>query len=141
MRKLISRRALLRILILAALCYRAAMPAWAQQPPAPTYNVPLGIALEEFSYPFTVRYLSLQNDGQPVRMAYMDVWTPPAQAAMAVPPTAPTSAVLLLHGKNFYGSYWQNTIRALAAAGHRVIVPDQIGFGKSSKPDLSLIHI
>ena len=44
--------------------------------------------------------------------------------------------MVLLHGKNFSGSYWQNTIKALTAAGYRVIVPDQIGFGKSSKPDL-----
>jgi pimeloyl-ACP methyl ester carboxylesterase len=56
-------------------------------------------------------------------MAYMDV--------------APTAAangqtVLLLHGKNFSGEYWESTARFLAAAGFRVVVPDQIGFGKSS---------
>ena len=45
--------------------------------------------------------------------------------------------MVLLHGKNFYGSYWENTIQALAAQGYRVIVPDQIGFGKSSKPDIA----
>jgi pimeloyl-ACP methyl ester carboxylesterase len=44
--------------------------------------------------------------------------------------------VVLLHGKNFYGSYWHSTIKALTEAGYRVIVPDQIGFGKSSKPNL-----
>lgn len=41
---------------------------------------------------------------------------------------------MLLHGKNFAGYYWRNVIRALSIKGFRVIVPDQIGFGKSSKP-------
>jgi pimeloyl-ACP methyl ester carboxylesterase len=45
--------------------------------------------------------------------------------------------VLLLHGKNFAGYYWTNLIKALRDRGYRVIVPDQIGFGKSSKP---IIH-
>jgi len=42
--------------------------------------------------------------------------------------------VMLLHGKNFNGAYWKTTIDALTREGFRVIVPDQIGFGKSSKP-------
>ena len=41
---------------------------------------------------------------------------------------------MLLHGKNFPASYWEPTIRFLTARGYRVIAPDQIGFGKSSKP-------
>jgi pimeloyl-ACP methyl ester carboxylesterase len=41
---------------------------------------------------------------------------------------------VLLHGKNFSGGYWEGTARALLAAGFRVVMPDQIGFGKSSKP-------
>jgi pimeloyl-ACP methyl ester carboxylesterase len=42
--------------------------------------------------------------------------------------------VVLLHGKNFSGLYWEPTIRFLVDRGYRVIAPDQIGFGKSSKP-------
>ena len=42
--------------------------------------------------------------------------------------------VMLLHGKNFNGAYWRTTIAALSKAGFRVIVPDQVGFGKSTKP-------
>jgi pimeloyl-ACP methyl ester carboxylesterase len=42
--------------------------------------------------------------------------------------------ILLLHGRNFPSSYWEPTIKALTGAGYRVVVPDQIGFGKSSKP-------
>ncbi len=92
--------------------------------PAPE---PLGIALEGYPYPFPVKQLALQSDGQDLRMAYMDV----------APTGAPNGrAAVLLHGKNFFGAYWEGPIRALAAAGFRVIVPDQLGFGKSSKPDL-----
>ena len=60
-------------------------------------------------------------------MAYMDV--PPAGHANG-------QTVLLLHGKNFFGAYWAGTIQALSAAGFRVVVPDQLGFGKSPKPDI-----
>jgi len=41
---------------------------------------------------------------------------------------------VLLHGKNFCAATWESQIRALSAAGYRVIAPDQIGFCKSSKP-------
>jgi pimeloyl-ACP methyl ester carboxylesterase len=43
---------------------------------------------------------------------------------------------MLLHGKNFGGYYWRDVAQMLAAAGYRVIVPDQIGWGKSSKPEI-----
>jgi len=43
---------------------------------------------------------------------------------------------VLLHGKNFGADYWANTLRALSGYGYRVIAPDQIGFGKSSKPEI-----
>lgn len=93
----------------------------------PVYSTPLGIALEEYPYPYPVQFLPLDIQGQQLRMAYMDVR-----------PTGPDTGktVVLLHGKNFYGAYWDNTIKALSTAGYRVIVPDQIGFGKSPKPDL-----
>jgi pimeloyl-ACP methyl ester carboxylesterase len=42
--------------------------------------------------------------------------------------------VVLLHGRNFPSSYWAPVIKTLTEAGYRVVVPDQIGFGKSSKP-------
>jgi pimeloyl-ACP methyl ester carboxylesterase len=43
---------------------------------------------------------------------------------------------VLLHGKNFSGNYWKDTIRVLTQSGFRVVVPDQLGFGKSSKPNI-----
>jgi pimeloyl-ACP methyl ester carboxylesterase len=88
-------------------------------------EAPLGIGIEGFAYPHLVRFLDLSRDGERQRLAYMDV--------------APTGAangrtVLLLHGRNFPSSYWQPVIAALSAGGYRVVAPDQLGFGKSSKP-------
>jgi pimeloyl-ACP methyl ester carboxylesterase len=39
-----------------------------------------------------------------------------------------------MHGKNFCAATWHATALVLQKAGMRVIVPDQIGFCKSSKP-------
>ena len=53
------------------------------------------------------------------------------------PPAPPTEkTVLLLHGKNFSGFYWESTIEYLAQQGYRVIATDQLGFGASSRPDI-----
>ena len=89
---------------------------------------PYGIDLEGFPYPYPVNLLPLVNDSEPLRMAYMDV--APAQANGRV--------VVLLHGRNFPSSYWAPVIKTLTDAGYRVVVPDQIGFGKSSKPSNEL---
>src|SRR6202051_392258 len=94
----------------------------------PAVREPYGIGLEGFAYPYPVSMLPLTNDGEPVRMAYMDV--APAQ------PNGRT--VVLLHGRNFPSSYWAPVITTLPDAGYRVVVPDQIGFGKSSKPSADL---
>lgn len=84
----------------------------------------LDINLENYTYPFSVSYLDIDNQNQQLKMAYMDV-----------KPSIPNGkTILLLHGKNFNGAYWETTINALTNAGYRVIVPDQIGFGKSTKP-------
>src|SRR5215210_6178202 len=104
---------------------------WAQAPQAGSaeseYTAPLGIALEAWPYPWPVRFLELDIEGRRERMAFMDV-----------PPTGKANgrSVMLFHGKNFFGAYWEGTARALSAAGYRVVIPDQIGFGKSSKPDV-----
>ncbi|HEX8328643.1 MAG TPA: alpha/beta hydrolase [Hymenobacter sp.] len=87
-------------------------------------TAPLNANLEGYEYPFPVRIMGLRLEGQALRMAYMDV---PASA------NANGRTVVLLHGKNFFGAYWRETIKTLSAAGFRVVVPDQIGFGKSDK--------
>lgn len=44
-------------------------------------------------------------------------------------------AVLLLHGWPDRALMWEHQIRALAAAGYRVVAPDLRGFGDSDRPD------
>ncbi len=44
-------------------------------------------------------------------------------------------AVLLAHGFPELAYSWRHQIQPLAAAGYRVIVPDQRGYGGSSRPD------
>ncbi len=85
----------------------------------------LDIQLENYQYPFPVEFLELNNQEQVLSMAYMDI----------KPANYNGKNVLLLHGKNFNGAYWGTTIHYLTQEGFRVIVPDQIGFGKSSKPN------
>ncbi|MFA9459949.1 alpha/beta fold hydrolase [Thiohalorhabdus methylotrophus] len=80
--------------------------------------------LSGYDYPFPVHFLGLDVQRQALEMAFMDV--------RSERPNGRT--VVLLHGKNFSGAYWERTIEALTAEGYRVIAPDQIGFGKSSKP-------
>jgi pimeloyl-ACP methyl ester carboxylesterase len=76
---------------------------------------------------YSVQFFQLQVENQDLRMAFRDV-----------EPTGASNgkAVLLLHGKNFSGFYWESTIEFLAQQGYRVIAPDQLGFGASSRPDI-----
>ncbi len=84
----------------------------------------LSITLENVKYPYPVKFLEVNAEGQDLRMAYMDVQ----------PQNPNGRTVVLFHGKNFAGYYWKEVIQALNQGGYRVVVPDQIGFGKSSKP-------
>jgi pimeloyl-ACP methyl ester carboxylesterase len=84
----------------------------------------LDINLENYEYPYPVKFITVHNQLQQLQMAYMDV----------KPENYNGKNVMLMHGKNFNGAYWGSTIEALTKEGFRVIVPDQIGFGKSTKP-------
>lgn len=87
--------------------------------------IPVGLCLENYNYPYPVHYISLHIQHKDLKMAFMDVQ----------PATPNGHTVMLLHGKNFCGAYWRQTAKTLADNGFRVIIPDQVGFGKSSKPD------
>lgn len=84
----------------------------------------LSIRLENYAYPYPVSFYHATVELQPVEIAYMDV----------KPAKANGKTVILFHGKNFPAAYWKGTIAALSNAGYRVIAPDALGFGKSSKP-------
>ncbi|MEO0996227.1 MAG: haloalkane dehalogenase [Pseudomonadota bacterium] len=69
-------------------------------------------------YPFADHYVDL--DG--LAMHYVDEG--PREAA----------PVLMLHGEPSWSYLYRHMIPPVVAAGHRVIAPDLIGFGKSAKP-------
>ncbi len=69
-------------------------------------------------YPFAPHYLDVGN----LRMHYLDE-SPSGR-----------NLVLLLHGEPSWSYLYRKMIPGLVAAGHRVVAPDLIGFGKSDKP-------
>lgn len=105
---------------LSPLLLTLALPALGAE--APVY----GPQLQGFAYPYALQHFDFQSQGQSLQMGYMDV---PAKAP------ANGRSLVLMHGKNFCGATWDSSIKALSAAGYRVIVPDQIGFCSSSKPE------
>ncbi|MCD6067965.1 MAG: alpha/beta hydrolase [Bacteroidetes bacterium] len=82
------------------------------------------ISLENYPYFAPVAFIDLTIQKEAYVMGYMDI----------KPEKANGKTILLLHGKNFNGNYWKRTADALVKKGYRVIIPDQVGFGKSSKP-------
>jgi len=49
-------------------------------------------------------------------------------------PAGAAETVVLLHGEPSWSYLWRSVIPPLVAAGHRVVAPDLIGFGRSDKP-------
>ena len=103
--------------------------ATAQTPPAapgvlttPAY----GPELQGFDYPYELKHYAFESQGKQLQMGYMDV---------AATGAANGRTVVLMHGKNFCGATWEQTIKALSTAGYRVVAPDQIGFCTSTKPE------
>jgi pimeloyl-ACP methyl ester carboxylesterase len=80
--------------------------------------------LDGFKYPFEVNTHKFNSQNQDLKMRYMDIGEKDAE-----------KVIVLLHGKNFSGYYWERVAKDLLKKNYRVIIPDQIGFGKSSKPD------
>lgn len=80
-------------------------------------------------YPFEPNYLNVPTfdvseggERQTLRVHYLDEG--PAEA----PP------VLLLHGEPSWSYLYRKMIPPLVTAGHRVVAPDMVGFGRSDKP-------
>lgn len=97
---------------------------------------PRGIAMDErvlrtpeerfeglAGYGFRPRYVEVPDpDGGRLRIHAVDEG--PADAA----------PVLLLHGEPTWSYLYRKVIPVLVAAGHRVLAPDLVGFGRSDKP-------
>lgn len=76
-------------------------------------------------YDFTPRYAEIADgDGGKLRVHYLDEGSTDAKP------------VLLMHGEPSWCYLYRKMIPALVAAGHRVIAPDLVGFGRSDKPTL-----
>lgn len=75
-------------------------------------------------YPYRPQYIDVSAAGVPqtLRMHYLDEG--PNDGA----------AVVLLHGEPTWSYLYRTMIGPLTAAGHRVLAPDLIGFGRSDKP-------
>ncbi len=75
-------------------------------------------------FDFRANYVDVTDPtgGDPLRMAYLDEG--PRDGAV----------VLLLHGEPSWSYLYRSMIPGLVDAGHRVVVPDLIGFGRSDKP-------
>jgi haloalkane dehalogenase len=74
-------------------------------------------------FPFAPHHVEVDSgDGGTLRVHHLDEG--PADA----PP------VLLMHGEPSWSFLYRHVIPPLVAAGHRVIAPDLIGFGRSDKP-------
>jgi len=74
-------------------------------------------------YRFAPHYLDVAaSDTEPLRMHYID--------------EGPRDGLpmVLLHGEPTWSYLYRTMIPPLVAAGHRVLAPDLIGFGKSDKP-------
>jgi haloalkane dehalogenase len=69
-------------------------------------------------FPYAPKYLELGG----LRIAYID------EGPRAAPP------VLLMHGEPTWSYLYRKMIPGLLDAGHRVIAPDLVGFGRSDKP-------
>ncbi|WP_339676429.1 alpha/beta hydrolase [uncultured Zhongshania sp.] len=79
--------------------------------------------LSAYDYDFTVNYFAVKSQQQSLKMAFI-----------YLKGDADKPVVTLLHGKNFNADYWSETALFLQGMGYGVVIPDQIGFGKSSKP-------
>ena len=73
-------------------------------------------------YPFRPNHVVIPCDGGQLRMHYVDEGGGSGET------------VLLLHGQPSWSFLYRHVIPGLVDAGHRVVVPDLIGFGKSDKP-------
>lgn len=74
-------------------------------------------------FPYTPRYCEVDDDeGGTLRIAWIEAG--PADA----------DPLLMLHGEPTWSFLYRRMIPILVAAGHRVICPDLVGFGRSDKP-------
>lgn len=78
------------------------------------------------AWPYTPRYTNVDaGDGSSARLRVHFVDEGPAMAA---------ETVLCMHGEPSWAYLYRTMIPEFVAAGHRVVAPDLVGFGRSDKP-------
>lgn len=75
-------------------------------------------------FPFKAKYLEDHPEFHGCRIHYLDEGPQDAEVVW-----------LCLHGEPSWSFLYRKMIPVFTAAGHRVVLPDLIGFGKSDKPD------
>ena len=87
-------------------------------------------------FPYEPRYVQVPTgardhggDGGTLRVHYVDEG--PADAA---------ETILCLHGEPSWSYLYRKLVPVLTGAGHRVVVPDLVGFGRSDKPAARTDH-
>ena len=80
-------------------------------------------------YPWTPRYFNDLDGATGLRLHYLDEGPQDADCTW-----------LCLHGPNAWSYQFRHLIPTFLAQGHRVVVPDLIGFGKSDKPKKEGFH-
>ncbi len=80
-------------------------------------------ALAGFDFPWRNVEVADPTGGAPLRLATVDTG-----------PGSSGETVVLLHGEPSWSYLYRRVIPPLLEAGHRVVAPDLIGFGRSDKP-------
>lgn len=84
-------------------------------------------------YPWAPNYISDLPSLAGLRMHYLD-------EGLASPQVTKQITWLCLHGNPAWSYLYRKMIPVFLAAGHRVVAPDLIGFGKSDKPKKDGFH-
>lgn len=92
-------------------------------------RTPDGCFADVPDYPWPPNYVSDLPALQGLRMHYLDTGRPDAPVTY-----------LCLHGNPAWSYLYRKMIPVFTQAGHRVIAPDLIGFGKSDKPKKESAH-
>lgn len=83
-------------------------------------------------YPYAPHYVHVAGGaavgGRPLRLHYLD------ERPRSHDRRHEGETIVLVHGEPSWSYLWRHVVPPLVAAGHRVIVPDLIGFGRSDKP-------
>ena len=94
-----------------------------------TLRTPDARFAELADFPYSPRYGEVDDDeGGWLRVAWVEAG--PADA----------DPILMLHGEPTWSYLYRKMIPILVAAGHRVICPDLVGFGRSDKPTQQSDH-